>query len=575
MSFTPIHNAPQLSDGYILAGEIKDGSAPAYLVDHPERGRAMLCLVSDSWRSRLDLLVPEEGEQHPNLIQYFGQLFYQGRCYAVIEYVPRRPIGESLGLLVTGTVDVVALMMKIALATEALHSLGLTHGAISAATIHLTDCLDVKIELPFQSQLPENSLAISQAKSPERWLGYEASVVSDIYSLGVVFYELLTHEVPFRASDYRALEQMHLIQKPTPPGMLVLCHPDLESLVGRMLFKEPLGRPQSVAQVLEALVRIPVSTVHPTITREREVDIKPSRLLYRPVAFCSVAFICIVFLWIGLLMYVENTEVLQLANYIELGEPLVYEARSIKVVSGAKKHNDLQIRFQVVGSGELHEYRSKSLEDEQLAQVWRTRPNGTGDVVVYRPFRQAVLGAGLTCDDEVDCWAYEHSGFEWLPLVDLRVHGNQLLPLYTWSSSSRRTPIQVYAQDHKKIADYHFNNFGRAWQIEPTSLGGFRSWLEQWLVTLGVDKSWSVEVGVIPVKVLVVRHFFDCSLEENDFGRFSRRCATFEDSIWGANRSGEALGRILLASGKIKGGKLSAQEVLWVIGVASREAAAV
>ncbi len=574
MSFTSIRNGSELPDGYTVVGETSDGYYKAYLVDHPKRGRGLLYVVSESWRSRLRRFGSSKGEQPPNLMHFYGELFYQGCYYVVTEYVAPRPLRENLEVLLTGRVDVVAFMMKIALAVDALHDLGLPHGAISTATIHLTDSLDVKLELPFQSHHLEDSLTVAQAKAPELWSGDEPSVVTDIYSLGVVFYELLTHEVPFRASDLAALKQMHQTHNPTPPGALVLCHPDLQRLVGRMLFKEPLGRLQSVALVLEALVRIPASTTHPTIQHSKVVETSSDRFPYRSMAICSALFVFAICLCVGTLKQIKRGESVELANFLELAIPRSYRAKSLRFISGAPKADIVQIRFQGLGSGQLHEYRSTTVGSERLVKIWNTRPTKAGDSVVYSPLRHVSYSAGLPCHDTGDCWMYKHSDFEWLYLVDLRVNRDESFPLYTWISSSRKTPIQVLTQQDEKIAECHFNNFGRVWQIGPASMDRFEIWLGKWLLSVGVDESWSVEVGVVPESLLVVRHFYDCSSEENYFGNFSDRCNRFEDSIWGLNRRREPLGRIVLVSGRIKEGKLTAQEALWVVEPTSGEASA-
>ena len=92
--------------------------------------------------------------------------------------------------------------------------------------------------------------------SPEQARGEAVTAASDIFSLGVVFYEMATSRHPFRAAN--ALGLLHAIasQMPTPPSAVnASISPELEQLIGHMLQKDPQSRP-TAADVALALGRI-------------------------------------------------------------------------------------------------------------------------------------------------------------------------------------------------------------------------------------------------------------------------------------------------------------------------------
>jgi serine/threonine protein kinase len=210
--------------------------------------------------------------QHPHVVRTFelGQA-EDGVLFLVTEYVRGANLGQFIdqesSLGVSRSCRIVG---DIASALDAGQQLGMMHGEIKPGHILLwgpapseqTKLLDfsldrVKDALPelSDSDLPSGLLASLHYMPPERISGQPYLPASDIYSLGIVFYEMLTGRRPFEGNGIEiAMRQVH--EAPVPVERVrpeLNIPPGVASLVMRMIQKDPNDRPPDARTLMEEI----------------------------------------------------------------------------------------------------------------------------------------------------------------------------------------------------------------------------------------------------------------------------------------------------------------------------------
>ncbi len=239
---------------------------------------------------------------HPNIVTVHDFGRDGGRYYIVMEYVEGKDlktlIKDSAPFKVDRALDIA---IQISAGIGYAHRAGLVHCDVKPQNILVTadgrvKVTDFGIARALVSLQPGETTDIvwgsPQYYSPEQAAGEMPTPASDVYSIGVVLYEMLAGRLPFVASNQPALAMMHLRDEPPPLTVFNPALPDtLERIVHKVLAKEPSARYRTADQLGRILISYrqrgdeltgPQPAVGNGLTPPRGVGAMPAATAARP-----------------------------------------------------------------------------------------------------------------------------------------------------------------------------------------------------------------------------------------------------------------------------------------------------
>ncbi|HZC19203.1 MAG TPA: protein kinase, partial [Rubrobacteraceae bacterium] len=206
---------------------------------------------------------------HPNIVQVYDRGETEdGSYYMVMERVSGGTLKDRLlkeSPLPAPTA--IAIALQVAQALRVAHERGVIHRDIKPQNVLLTESGEVKVadfgiaraSSSSSSTMTKTGFLVGTAHyiSPEQALGQPASPKSDLYSLGVVLYEMLTGELPHRGEDPASVSFEHADEAPPSPREANPNIPEpLDALTTKLLAKDPEARYPSAVQLVDDLERI-------------------------------------------------------------------------------------------------------------------------------------------------------------------------------------------------------------------------------------------------------------------------------------------------------------------------------
>jgi serine/threonine-protein kinase PpkA len=263
----PAPPPPDLIPGYLIRSTIGESEkAVVYLAQSESLGRdvALKVTLGESDADQHQLLAREfeavSRIHHPAIVELHDYGMHGGREYLAMEYFPRGDLKARMHVGVSES-EALRYVEHIASALRVVHHAGILHRDLKPPNVMLRENDDVAlIDFGLARNL-EGSLQNTNTKtgvlrgspyymSPEQALGEELDARTDLYSLGIIFYEMLTGKKPFAGTSAIEVLQEH-VNAPVPqlPERCVR----YQSLLARLLAKSREERFSSAEEFLAAL----------------------------------------------------------------------------------------------------------------------------------------------------------------------------------------------------------------------------------------------------------------------------------------------------------------------------------
>jgi len=256
------------------------GMANVYLAEDEDLGRRVAIKILNDRYANDDLFIERfrreaksaAGLSHPNIVSIYDRGEAEGTYYIAMEVIEGRSLKELI--LTRGALPVDTAIGYAKQLLEALrfaHRHGIIHRDIKPHNVLVSADQHVKANEPRlkvadfgiarhgASQMTEagSIMGTAQYLSPEQARGAPVTAASDLYSAGVVLYEMLTGKVPFTGDSAIEIAMKHVNELPRPPSKLrAEIPPELDQIVLRALAKEPEDRYQTAEEFIEDLERV-------------------------------------------------------------------------------------------------------------------------------------------------------------------------------------------------------------------------------------------------------------------------------------------------------------------------------
>jgi beta-lactam-binding protein with PASTA domain/predicted Ser/Thr protein kinase len=202
------------------------------------------------------------GLAHQHVVAVYDRGEWDGTSYIAMEYVAGRTLKQIV--VESGPLDpqrAVDLTVQILRAARFAHRRGIIHRDFKPQNVIVDDddrakVTDFGIARAGASDMTQTGsiLGTAQYLSPEQAQGHAVGARSDLYSIGIVLYELLTGKVPFEADSAVTIALKQVSEAPVPPSQInPRVTPELESVVLRALAKEPEDRFADADEFIAAL----------------------------------------------------------------------------------------------------------------------------------------------------------------------------------------------------------------------------------------------------------------------------------------------------------------------------------
>ncbi len=239
---------------------------------------------------------------HPNIITIYEIGDFNGAPFIAMELAEGSSLKEIIENSPLPPDKAVEYAVQICEALAAAHRAGVIHRDIKPSNVHIDNNGRVKIldfglahidgkELSTSSQSTTGTI---QYISPEQVKGEKVTARSDLFSLGVTFYQMLTGRLPFTGEYEASIVYAIVNETPIAPSKLRPTIPSsLEQIVLRLLNKDPLNRHQSAEALKQDLLNAIESDSSPGTVKGHRKGLRPMATLFSAVVVIAILILVI------------------------------------------------------------------------------------------------------------------------------------------------------------------------------------------------------------------------------------------------------------------------------------------
>jgi len=214
---------------------------------------------------------------HPHIAGLHNAFYADGQLIMIMELVNGETLRARSARMRMPVPEIIGYARQILSALDYAHSRGVVHRDIKPSNIMITAENEIKL-VDFGIAISEHSAELTAPgfmlgsvnyMSPEQIAGDKATLRSDIYSVGVTLYEILTGWLPVKGSNNLEIMRSHLNDRPTAPSQLNPRLPvELSNLLLKALEKTPEDRFASAQNFLAALDLVPATAMREAFSVE-------------------------------------------------------------------------------------------------------------------------------------------------------------------------------------------------------------------------------------------------------------------------------------------------------------------
>ncbi|TAG33016.1 MAG: hypothetical protein EAZ34_08630 [Polaromonas sp.] len=265
---------PVRLNGYRIVRKIGSGGmTEVYLAERQSDGLSVvLKILHSSAKNAAEQLLPFIQEyallskiSHPHVVRIHDQGFTDDHIYIAMEYFERGDLRQLFGREMTQK-RVLGIIKEVASALDAIHKEGIIHrdikpenimqradGSIALADFGIAQSMQPTQDTDFMPEYGSGAVGTPYYMSPEQASGQAATAQSDLYSLGVMMFEMLTGKRPFVADSLALLLEAHRhAQTPALPA----AHAHLQGIAAKLMHKTPALRYASAQDLMADIDRL-------------------------------------------------------------------------------------------------------------------------------------------------------------------------------------------------------------------------------------------------------------------------------------------------------------------------------